>query len=292
MPLVSMTGFGAAGAEHDGWVLSVECRSVNHRGLDVRVHGVRELAWLEKAAHQAVRSRLNRGRVEVRLQFERAGSGGSGIDVDRFAQMALSLRNLATEHALPPPTTGDVLRALQTYANAANGPEQDSAFERVIADAIDALAVARRKEGEALAQTMRELIASAHEQVEAIDALAATIADEYRSRLQARMQDTLAKFGVDEIDERALLHEVAIYADRSDVAEEVQRARSHIVRLRELVDDEAAATRGKEIDFYLQELNREANTTGSKSSSTQITDRVVALKSAIEKMREQAANIE
>lgn len=290
-----MTGFGSAESTHEGWTLKAECRSVNHRGLDVKVWAPRDWNWVEPFVQETVRATLFRGRIEVRVDVSAAPGESTGrINFEKFASVAAELRRAAQEAELAPPTAADVLG----FAEVVDGtrevalPVELGPFKATIRAALEELAASRQQEGERLAVTMEELVSEVDRRVIGINAAAAEVADEYRTRLEQRVREALARFDVGELDERAILHEVALYADRSDVSEELQRAASHVEKLREVFAAPAVGAVGKQVDFYLQELIREANTTGSKSGSLAITDHVIAMKTAIEQMREQAANIE
>jgi uncharacterized protein (TIGR00255 family) len=292
-----MTGFGSARVTSQGWAVKVECRSVNHRGLDLRVWAPRDWSWVEPYVQDIVRDYAMRGRVEVRVDVERDTSADAAtayIEPGTFSDIADELRKSARGANLEAiPTISDVLTV---YLNQVDGahepPEQDDVLEGAFHEALAALAASRAEEGERLYETMCGLLDEVASEVEAADELAAGAADEYQERLETRVREALTRFELDEIDERSILQEVAIYAERSDVSEEIQRARSHCEKLREVFDSDTAEPVGKQIDFYLQELMREANTTGSKAGVVELTDRVISMKSAIEKMREQAANIE
>ena len=296
MTIRSMTGFGAADATAHGWLMSAQCRSVNHRGLDVRVWAPRDWPWVEAFALETARATLNRGRVEVRVEVEPVGgvAAGSVVDEATFVAVARELNAAAAAANLAAPSFADVLsfEEVRSTQAAQSIPDDIEAFQGAIRDAIANLATARVEEGARLRATMEALVDEVERCVAAISQAAGQVADEYRTKLEHRVRDALARFEIHEIDERAMLQEVAIYADRSDVSEELQRTTSHIQKLREVFDSPPDAAVGKQIDFYLQELFREANTTGAKSGSLAITDHVIAMKTAIEQMREQAANIE
>ena len=293
-----MTGFGAASTSFLGWTMKVEVRSVNHRGLDVRVWCPRDWTWIEPFVHNGIREYVHRGRVEIRVDAERdlTSAGATFIDLSRFVRAADELRDAARAAKLEgEPTIRDVLEIGEVHAkqDGASVPDDHSGFEAVIREALGDLVKSRVEEGEKLRETMQGHLDEVSRALAAIRTLMPLVASEYQSRLEVRLREALEKYEVHQIDEKSLLHEVAIYADRSDISEESQRAESHIAKLAEIfADHEDGAPLGKQIDFYLQELMREANTTGAKSGSIEITNHVIAMKSAVEQMREQAANIE
>lgn len=292
-----MTGFGSARATSQGWAVKVECRSVNNKGLDLRVWSPRDWSWVERYVQSIVRDYALRGRVEVRLDTERDASAAGGaafVEPHMFAAIADELRAAARGANLEAvPGIHDVLAVyLHQAEDAHEPPEPDEVLQGALREALGALARSRVEEGARLHGTMCALLDEVSDEVESIASLAGEVASGYRERLENRVTEALERFEAKEIDERSILQEVALYAERSDVSEELQRARSHVEKLREVFASDTEDAQGKQIDFYLQELMREANTTGSKASAVEITDRVIAMKTAIEKMREQAANIE
>jgi len=290
----SMTGYGAAQLNLDGWSLTVECRSLNQKALEIKTYFPRGLSALEPAIQGNVKSVISRGRVDVRVDLQRASSSDSAVvNAERFAAVADQLKALATELHLSPPSVSDVLSFRDVLAATDSAVDIDiEPVKNTVIEALDQLVAAREEEGTKLATTMRSLVASVQDEVGIVERTVPEVVDDFRSRLETRVQDAFAKFGVSEIDEQRLIQEVVIYADRSDIAEEVQRTRSHLQKLLDLLESASDEPCGKRMDFYLQELFREANTMGSKSSAVVLTDSVVRIKAAIEQMREQAANIE
>ena len=321
MTIYSMTGFGAAQISATGWRLQIDCRSVNHRGLDVRVHLPRQSqpwSWLEPIILKAAGQRLSRGRVEIRLDARRDAAssdtgGGDGeaqvvalVDEARFLAVCRRLETLKARAGLGsgPPTLAEVLSFADVFAlepeagDEAIDPAHHEVFEAAATQAIDALLESRRLEGEALRGALLEMLEALEGHVRRAEAMRPEVMGETRQRLVTRLQESLEALEANgSLDEGRLVQELAFLAERSDIAEEIARAHSHIEMLRGLLggDDEGEVARGpvgKKIDFYLQELIRETNTMGSKSSDSRMTDAAVACKSLIEQMREQAANIE
>lgn len=298
MAVFSMTGFGAERLEFEGRSLRVECKSVNHRTLEVRVHTPHELRWLEPHVVRAAREFLGRGRVDVRLELgdatERRG-GFDAIDAERFDEVARKLRELS-EASLD--TSQVTLSDVLTYR---------SHFERDDADRFDAGALdvllpavrvalerlrdARQAEGAGIEDDLRGHLLALGARIDEVEALDRNERPAYRSRAEARLRQAIADFGVGQLDEERLAQELAYVAERGDISEELQRARSHVERLSLMLDQADAGGVGKKIDFYLQELIREVNTMGSKSHLAAQSDLVVEMKSIIEKMREQSANV-
>lgn len=310
MSIYSMTGYATAVDRADGWVVNVHARSVNHRGLDTRFSLPYSLSSSESALGKLVRERFHRGRVELRVELEADHSAAGGslrfFDAAQFEAVVEELRELGISEGLifaNQLKLSDVL-AFKHLFERSDGAEIDpenpailSAVER----ALDELLRARLNEGEGIAQDLRAHLRELELNLGAMAELLPGEADAFRARLAQRVEEAVEAFGAGDLEPERLAHELAFYADRSDVGEELQRAGSHVERLKELLEPGADASaeagqraepRGKTIDFYLQELIRECNTMGSKSNSARGTDLVIAMKATIERMREQAANVE
>ncbi len=299
MPISSMTGYSTASEQADGWLVSVEARSVNHRGLDTRLSVPRECAWLEPTIAELVRGRLHRGRVQLSVTLDLDADADevdvNYIDEARFMAVCHELRELSNMTATGPLTLGDALefRDIFEKKTVAEIEEDNPAVLRAVEAALDGLVDSRRQEGRGIAEDLRGHLDSLSGHIEELRGLLPDEAQSFRGRLKERVEQAVEDFGVGEIDDERLAQELAYYADKSDVSEEVQRALSHIDKLASIVEGEHTEDAvGKTIDFYLQELIRETNTMGSKSNSARATDLVIAMKATVEKMREQAANIE
>ncbi|WP_230467178.1 YicC/YloC family endoribonuclease [Lujinxingia vulgaris] len=295
---MSMTGFGAAQLELHGRSVRVECKSVNHRTLEVRVHAARELRWLEPHVLRAARARLGRGRVDVRLELgaavERQG-GFDAIDAARFDEVAGRLRELS-EASLGSGTVtlSDVLAYRSHFERDDAERFDESALDALlpaVEQALDRLQAARRSEGAGIDDDLRGHLRDLGARIEQVDALDEDERPAYRSRIETRLRQAVSDFGVGQLDEERLAQELAYVAERGDISEELQRARSHVERLGQVLDEAGEDGVGKKIDFYLQELIREVNTMGSKGHLAAQSDLVVEMKSIIEKMREQSANV-
>jgi uncharacterized protein (TIGR00255 family) len=301
MALWSMTGYGRAEGEVGGLPVSVEVRSVNHKGLDVKIAAPGSLGPLEAAMLQAVRERLGRGRVDVRV---RLGGGGNGrgvpvVDVEAaralYAQLDGLTRALGMVEAV---TLGQLLSVrdvvLRDPDEVSLGEASWPAILAVLGAALELHVAERAREGEALAADMRARLVSILGHVEAIAQELPRCQEGYLERLRERVKEAVARFGLGELPEERLMQEVILFAERSDVTEELVRARTHAEMLLRLIDAHDPAKDGpvgKKLDFYFQELNREANTTGSKSQSVEIAARVVEIRGELDRLREQALNL-
>jgi uncharacterized protein (TIGR00255 family) len=288
----SMTGFGAGRGAVDGEEIDVEIRSVNHKYCEVKVRVPRELSALELETAKVVKDRLARGGVEVTIRRTGAAAGlAPRVDVALAESYARAFAELQARLSLPGTiTVGDVLRADGVVRLDERQVDLDAARAAVaqgLARALEALVAMRGREGEALARDLGARLATVDELVGHVAEQAPRVVEAYRVRLADRIAE-LAR-GVP-LDPSRLAQEVALFADRSDVAEEITRLRSHLSQARELLGSDEPA--GRKLDFLVQEMHREANTIGSKSQSADISGVVVSLKAEIERMREQVQNVE
>ena len=290
----SMTGFGAGRAQAGGESVAVELRSVNGKFCDVRAHLPRELAGLEPVVARIVKSRVARGVVDVNVRREAPGSvrgAAPRVDLGLAAAYAKALREMRAELGLSGELTLHDLVGLEGVVGLSEivaDPEPAAkALEGALADALDALDDMRRREGEALARDLSVRLGAVETGAAAIRAAAPQSVEAYRERLAARVAE-LSR-GVP-ADPARLAQEVAFFAERVDVSEELTRLASHLAQLRALVASDAPA--GRRLEFLVQEVNREVNTVGSKSQNAGIAAQVVEVKAELERVREQIANVE
>ena len=290
----SMTGYGKAMVAGDDFSVSVDLKTVNNRFLDIHLRVGSELASLEPSIKKRITSRLSRGRVDVTVSLERVAQIGYEINRPLIAGYVAALKELQQEFNIG----GDldinaIARLPGALQPARNGIDEriPAALERALDQALDELERMREQEGEALKQELRVRVQKIETLVPIIESSAAGLADAYRLRLQKRIGELLNRGGqIVEIDPVRLAQEVAYLADRSDVSEEMVRLRSHLSQFQEALD--APGDAGKMLDFLLQELNREANTTLSKSTDLAIKEAGLAIKAEVEKLREQVQNVE
>lgn len=289
MSLNGMTGFGRASGEDDFGRWSVEARSVNGRSLDVRTSVPPTLEGLDALIKGEARKRFRRGSLQVQVQLSLADAAG-GLTIDRAALQ--SLRRLARKQGLP--VTFDGLLSVKGIVSTDRGPQRFSETHRVfkavlagVTEALDALKAARAAEGQSLKDTLDTILDELGRETEAAIAHAALQPDQLKSRLEARLAELSGSAGV---DPARLAQEVALLAAKADVREEVDRLTAHIADGRTLLSSDEAV--GRKLDFLAQEMNREANTLGSKSASLDVTRTSLALKSLVDQFKEQAANVE
>ena len=289
-----MTGYGKAMVAGDDFSVSVDLKTVNNRFLDIHLRVGSELASLEPSIKKRITSRLSRGRVDVTVSMERVAQIAYEINRPLIAGYVSALKQLQQDFNIAGELDINVIARIPGALQPARNGIDDritGALERALDQALDELERMREQEGEALKKELRERVQKIEALVPVIEASAAGLADAYRLRLQKRIGELLNRGGqVIEIDPVRLAQEVAYLADRSDVSEEMVRLRSHLSQFQEALD--ASGDAGKMLDFLLQELNREANTTLSKSTDLAIKEAGLAIKAEVEKLREQVQNVE
>jgi uncharacterized protein (TIGR00255 family) len=297
-PLRSMTGFARVRRPLGDGELTVSLKSLNHRGLDIHIHAPSAVDPFESAIRAAVKSRMLRGHVEVRVSLPQSSSNGNAPALNHALLDAYlkSFRAAADQHRLDStPDLNAALRLPGMFADVAEAeppPETETALREALEQAIEELNAFRAREGAETAQEMsanNTRVASAAEQMETIRA-GATPA--FHNRLSERLKELLKGA---QIDPQRLAQEAAILADRSDIGEELSRLKIHSAQLAGLLDQGGEV--GKKLDFLLQEMNRETNTVLSKTSGAgeaglKITELALECKAAIEKIREQSLNLE
>jgi uncharacterized protein (TIGR00255 family) len=295
MALMSMTGFGSGAMTLGAAAWRVEIRSVNHKSLTVRTSWPSEFAAAESAVARLVRDRLGRGAVDVSVQAERAAEDTFDVRVDRAAVSALmqELRLVAAEVGAPPPALDAVLR-LGPFVEVRRRPVDPAALiaplEAAVGQALDGLVAMRLTEGAALEADLLARLGTLDAFVEAVAEAAPEVLRGFEERLRARLDEASARLGAD-LDKDRALAEVVVFADKSDMTEELVRARTHLAAFREVIADPATAEKGRRLDFMTQEILREINTMGSKCRDAAIAQRVVEAKVELEKIREQVQNI-
>jgi uncharacterized protein (TIGR00255 family) len=290
----SMTGYGAASMATEALSAAVTTRALNHRFLEVVCHMPRRLAPIEHELREVVARRLTRGRIEVTVQAHGGAAAATAVLVSRpvVSSLVHALRDLQAEFGLEGGVTvTDVVR----FPGAVEVPEEltsaDPALRasvlRLTEEAVAALVVMRAAEGARLHDDLLGLLGEVEASAARIENLSAEGREAKRAILVERLRGLQAELG---LEDTRLYAEAARSVERHDVAEEVQRLRSHAAMARGLLEGEEPC--GKRLDFLSQELMREANTVGSKSASAPLTQEVVGLKSHIERFREQVQNVE
>jgi uncharacterized protein (TIGR00255 family) len=288
----SMTGFGAAEGSVGAARVTVEVRSVNHRFFNPTIKLPSAFARWEGEVREALRARVARGHVTLFARAERNATAGATIDEEKFAAYVAQLRLLQARHGLTGELdVGTVLRMPEVFAAAEAVEETGTAAELVaiVEKAAEALGAMREEEGRRLAAFLQDRIGVIEGALGRIAERAPQRLVEQRDRLRAAVQE-LAE-GV-ALDEQRLAQEVAMLADRLDVSEELDRFESHVAAFRATLRGGAPDGVGKRLGFLLQEMLREANTTGSKASDAVMLQEVVLVKEELERIREQVENLE
>ena len=288
-----MTGFGAGQARIESEDLAVEVRSWNHKFCEVKVRLPRELGPLEAGIIKAVKNRIARGSVEVFVKRQGADEvmGAPTVDLALAREYFAALTSLGSELRL----SGEVrVQDIAAQPGVIRLEERQVDLTRAgegahtaLSEALGKLVEMRQAEGEAIEQDLRGRLDTLQSLANEIKAIAPQAVAQYQQRLTERLAE-LAR-GVS-IDPQRLAQEVAFYAERSDIAEEVTRLFSHLDQFRNLA--QSAEPSGRRMEFLVQEMNREVNTAGSKSQHPEISSRVVAMKAELERIREQVQNVE
>lgn len=295
MGLMSMTGYGAGKAVLRRRAYRVDVKSVNHKNLSVRMSLPAELSRAEPAAKELIRQRLVRGAVDVTVKLEEGGGEPPEVKVDRAAAIELmrALQDLATHCGTGSPTMDILLR----YGNIITVSDRELPAEDAerlllegLGEALDAVNEMRAAEGEALGADLDARLTTLDALLNTVEEAAPGVLAAQEERLQQRVKQMEAKLGI-EVDAGRIAAELVVFSDRSDVTEEVVRARTHIARFRAALNGEDDGEQGKRLDFLSQELLREFNTMGSKCRDIDIAGQVVEAKVELEKIREQAQNI-
>ncbi|QPC46290.1 YicC/YloC family endoribonuclease [Mangrovibacillus cuniculi] len=288
----SMTGFGRSHYFGDHHSVTVEVRAVNHRFLEWTFRIPQELNRYEDNLKKIGKELLHRGKLDVTITINKEVGKGNRIVVDQDAmdQLYLLLQQMKSTYKIEDSITyNDLLRVNETYY-IQEGLESNKSLEpiltQVFKEAIDALVQMRISEGANLKRELKQYVFEMIEMMNQVETLAPTIVSRYEERLKNKLE----QLALPEELEPRWIQEVAVLADKVDIAEEIGRLKSHFTGFLAVLEEEGSV--GRTIEFYLQEIHREINTIGSKANHAQIAQVVVSLKSILEKMREQAQNIE
>lgn len=292
----SMTGFGVATAEQGGRHYAVEVRSVNNKFFKATVRVPDELSALEAELETSLAKRVTRGSVTVSVRLGLSASDAAG-EVNVEAARAFIKRMTA---AIPPELESRVTVDLATLLTVPGvvGLTPELVVEsarpvllRLLDDACERMLAMRAREGESLHRLLMSFGATLRERLAIVKDRAPEVIRQYQDRLRLRVNQMLAEIGSTVKDED-LLREVAMFAERSDIAEEIARLSGHIDQFESILDPKSQEPAGRTLDFLAQEMLREANTIASKSADGEIARRIVEMKTAIDRIKEQAANAE
>ncbi|EYE89267.1 hypothetical protein Q428_03055 [Fervidicella metallireducens AeB] len=289
----SMTGYGRGESEDSSIGFLVEMKSVNNRYLDMNIRMPKQLNSMEDQIRKYISQRVSRGKVDVYITLEKYSQDDVVINVDEqlaeaYYNAYYSLKgkfNLAEEIGL-----GLLAKAPDIFTIERKEEDIDylwSILSKALDQALEMFIDMRNKEGLKLSKDIVQRCDIINKKVLEIEERSPVVVDEYRDKLTQRISEYLREV---EIDQARLVNEVAFFADRSNITEEIVRLKSHITQLKDTIT--AEETVGRKLDFLIQEMNRETNTIGSKANDLLITNLVVDIKSELEKIREQIQNIE
>jgi uncharacterized protein (TIGR00255 family) len=285
----SMTGYAAASADISGGTLNIEVRSVNSRYLDVQFRIADELRMLESGLRDAITSKLSRGKIDCRLSLSTTATGPRAQALNAEALEELKKLAAIVKKEMPdaaPLRTADVLRWPGVLAEGTiSETELRERAATLGAKAIGELVAARAREGAKLAGVILDRVASMRKSVAAVAPFVPEAIAAYQEKMAQRLREALGS-----ADDERVAKEIAVFGIKIDVDEELQRLNTHLDEVERVIAKGGSA--GKRLDFLMQELNREANTLGSKAASQAISDCALELKLLIEQMREQVQNIE
>ena len=293
--MFSMTGYGKGEYRQGGVELTVEVKTVNNRFLDIAVKAPRLFTGLEENIRSLVRSKISRGHADVFVNLTDRREKPKTLWVDTALAQAYFDAAMRLKALLPSAADDVTLTSVLRYGDVLKQEETQSVDEELmgalssaLTAALDKLNAMRAAEGAKLLADLTARMDKVEELVNGIAERAPSVAEEYRVRLTERVRKAFESAGAD-ADEGRILNEVAVFADKSNIDEELTRLHSHIAQFRAICTENAA---GRKLDFLVQEFNRETNTICSKSNDLTVTRLGLALKNEIEKIREQVQNLE
>lgn len=287
-----MTGFGEAHSQSDSIAVAVEVRTINSRHMKLSLRASEGYSALEPQIDALVREHIRRGTVQFNLRVSRLSSADDyQINAEVLQGYHQQLEKLGVSGAAVALDALLMLPGVVAERQRYNAEPQEDwpTIEPVVKEALAELAGMRRKEGDALAADLKENCRVIAEQLEGIEQRAPEVGTSYGQRLTDRVNRALAELNVS-VDPADLIKEIALFADRADISEETVRLRSHIEQFTAAID--LPESSGRKLEFIAQEMGREVNTIGSKANDSEISQRVVEMKTALERIREQVQNVE
>ncbi len=286
----SMTGFGSSEASGDGVRVAVEIKSVNSRFCDINVRLPSPVREIELRLSEAIKKQVLRGHIDAFVSWECERESASPFNLDLARNYCSQLLELKEELGLKgDPELGLILQFPDIFKSNSCEPELEALIpllDKAFGEALTELDSAKSAEGERIRSDFAVRIGSIEDRLEEIERLA----PQQSERVKKRLEDNLKSLKLSDLDSNRISMEATIWADRLDVTEECIRLRSHCQQFMKLLSSEGAI--GKSLGFLLQEMNREANTIGSKSADAEISQISVSIKEEVEKIREQVQNVE
>lgn len=293
-----MTGFGCGNVANEKGAFTVEIKAVNSRFLEINMKGNYVSPELENYVKKLIKEKVQRGKLYVSLSFAPAENGQDTnvtIDKNLLQSYMIALNEIRHMDGIKnnKVTISDLLSLPDSFLHVSTKPMSDSELQPLLEEALimalNQLDDMRVKEGSNLASDLQKRIEFLYGKLDVLKSMQDKVVDDYKTRLQERIIDMLKKVDA-EIDESRLLQEVAIYSEKTDFTEELVRLESHLKQFSDTFNHKEPV--GRRLDFLLQEMNREINTTASKANDIKVIDCVIIVKTELEKMREQVQNIE
>jgi uncharacterized protein (TIGR00255 family) len=292
--LLSMTGYGEAHRKDASLAVTAEVRTINSRYFKLVVRCGEGYTALEPLVENLVREQMKRGTVQVSVRIDRSRAGDFQLNADVLEGYLKQLESLSARWKAKGPVAIEALLALPGVIDQDGRSNADVSAEwplvrETLQAAMENMAKMRSVEGAAMATDLAANAAAISRQLDAIDERAPMVAESYRSRLTERLTKTLSEFEIT-LDPADLIRETSIYAERSDISEEIVRLRSHLEQFGATLT--LPESSGRKLEFLTQEMFRETNTIGSKANDVQISRHVIEIKAAIERIREMIQNVE
>lgn len=287
----SMTGYGRGKYDNEGREYLVEIKSVNNRYCDISVKLPRSISYLEEKIKKEIMTKVSRGKIDVFVTFYNNSTSGKNIKFNReLAGMYIAeLKELAKEYMLDEDIKVTEISKFPDVLNIENDEDEELIWNELklpLTEAINNFVQMKEIEGKKIYEDLTNRIEDIQGKINIISENSTRLIKDYIVKLEKRIKELL---NTENIDENRLAMETVIYADKCSVEEEITRLNSHVYQFKELIKGNVA---GKKLDFLIQEMNRETNTIGSKSSSIEITNLVIEMKTQIEDIREQIQNVE
>ncbi len=289
----SMTGYGKGVIEADGRTLTIELKSVNNRYLDINSRLPKAMSGCDEALRREIQSVIKRGSVDVYFNYENVSESSKTVTVDMVLakEYVSAAKKLRTEFCLDDDFGTTALLRSPEVLKIEYGKDDPEALVKMVSEctaiAVKELDKMRETEGATIRDDLNALVKNIVNALEKVVYRAPKVVEDYRKKLEARIKDAL---GSVEVDENKLLSEVAFFADKADINEEISRLSSHITQFIDCI--KSNEPQGRKLDFISQEMNREINTMGSKSNDAELTNEVLYMKNELEKIKEQIRNIE
>ena len=290
--LRSMTGYGHCEYTENDISFTIEIKTVNHRYIDIFLKMPKQLSVFEDMIRSLVSAKIQRGKIDIYITYDNKSSDFQEVILDEGLAKAYcdALRKISDGLGLRDDISATSLARFPDILKVEkqeNNEEVGRILEKAFNIALDDLIQMRTREGEKLKESLLMNLSAIEEYIEKIKEKAPLVVKEYKEKLEMRLNELI---DIQRVDPARIATEVALFADKCSIDEELVRLKSHIIQMREMLD--VGSPVGKKADFLIQEMNREVNTIGSKASNIDITRNVVELKSEIEKLREQIQNIE